>query len=51
MAKNYVSTGSQHAFLAPAGGVTSGKPIKIGALTLSAKLIESKIKIKITRDA
>ena len=34
MAKNYVSTGSQHTFLAPAGGVTSGKPVKIGALTV-----------------
>ncbi len=34
MAKNFVSTGSQLPFVAPAGGVVSGKPIKIGALTV-----------------
>ena len=34
MAKNYVSTGSQQSFVAPAGGVVSGKPVKIGALTV-----------------
>ena len=34
MAKNFVSTGSQLSFVAPAGGVVSGKPIKIGALTV-----------------
>ncbi len=34
MAKNFVSTGSQLPFVAPAGGVVSGKPVKIGALTV-----------------
>lgn len=34
MAKNYVCTGSQMTFIAPAGGVVSGKPIKIVALTV-----------------
>ena len=34
MAKNYVSAGSQQTFVAPAGGVVSGKPVKIGALTV-----------------
>lgn len=34
MAKNYVCTGTQMAFVAPAGGVVAGKPIKMGALTV-----------------
>ncbi len=31
MAKNFVCTGAQMAFVAPAGGVVAGKPIKMGA--------------------
>lgn len=34
MAKNFVCEGRQMPFIAPAGGVTAGKPIKIGALTV-----------------
>lgn len=34
MAKNFVCTGAQMAFVAPAGGVVAGKPIKMGALTV-----------------
>lgn len=34
MAKNFVCEGHQMAFIAPVGGVESGKPIKIGALTV-----------------
>jgi predicted RecA/RadA family phage recombinase len=34
MAKNFVCTGTQMAFVAPAGGVVSGKPIKMGSLTV-----------------
>ena len=34
MAKNFVCTGDQMTFIAPAGGVVSGTPIKIGALTV-----------------
>lgn len=34
MAKNYVGTGSVLTMTAPAGGVVSGVPVKIGALVL-----------------
>ena len=34
MAKNFVCTGAQMAFVAQAGGVVAGKPIKMGALTV-----------------
>lgn len=34
MAKNYVGTGCVLTMIAPAGGVVSGVPVKIGALTL-----------------
>ena len=34
MAKNFVCTGTQMAFVAPAGGVVAGKPIKMGSLTV-----------------
>ncbi|ELV7528737.1 DUF2190 family protein [Edwardsiella ictaluri] len=34
MAKNFVCDGNQMSFVAPAGGVVSGKPIKIGTLTV-----------------
>lgn len=34
MAKNFVCTGTQMAFVAPAGGVVAGKPIKMDSLTV-----------------
>lgn len=34
MAKNFVCEGRQMSFVAPAGGVVSGTPIKIGSLTV-----------------
>ncbi|EKS7795097.1 DUF2190 family protein [Edwardsiella piscicida] len=34
MAKNFVCDGNQMSFIAPTGGVVSGKPIKIGSLTV-----------------
>lgn len=34
MAKNFVCTGTQMVFVAPAGGVVAGKPIKMSALTV-----------------
>ncbi|WP_071914965.1 capsid cement protein [Aeromonas sp. SCS5] len=34
MAKNFVCAGNQMAFIAPEGGVFSGKPIKMGSLTV-----------------
>ena len=34
MAKNFVCTGTQMAFVAPVGGVVAGKPIKMGSLTV-----------------